>query len=124
MPDIHTPVFPEEILTEDEKCSLFYTISHTINTTARYDDRIEDVYQRSISMSRAPQGPGSSSINNSKPIQSPFLPKPSISNANQITTNKPNTAAPYTQRNINAEMTQSQTKRLKRQTKNNQIYYK
>ena len=111
-------MFPEEILTEDEKCSLFYTISHTINSTARYDDRIEDVYQRSISISRAPQGPGSSSINNSKPIQSPFLPKPSISNSNsnQMTTNKPNTNAP--------NALQGQTKRFKRQTKNNQIYYK
>ena len=35
LPEISTPQFPEEVLTEDEKCLLFYTISHTINETSR-----------------------------------------------------------------------------------------
>lgn len=37
LPDVPTPEFPEQVLTEDEKCSLFYTISHTVNKTARYN---------------------------------------------------------------------------------------
>jgi hypothetical protein len=39
--------FPEDALTEGEKCALFFTISHTINETARYDKDIKNTYRSS-----------------------------------------------------------------------------
>lgn len=33
MNEINRLKFPEEILTEDEKCSMYFLISHTINRT-------------------------------------------------------------------------------------------
>lgn len=32
LPEISTQEFPEDVLTEDEKCNLFYTISHSTHT--------------------------------------------------------------------------------------------
>lgn len=38
------PPFPENQLTEDEKCNLFFTISHVVNTTALKDEESKYVY--------------------------------------------------------------------------------
>ncbi len=83
--------FPEDALTEDEKCALFFTISHTVNETARYDEDITHTFQRSRHLARAPPNPANPSIspinqtlNTSKPIQSEFLkPQPVVSKGNQ-----------------------------------------
>ncbi len=48
--------FPEETLTEDEKCALFYSISHTVNETAMYDEDIHNTYQCPIHTAREAQG--------------------------------------------------------------------
>jgi hypothetical protein len=84
-------LFPEDALTEDEKCALFFTISHTINETARYDEDPTYTFQRVRHTARAPPNPMNPSIspinqtlNTSKPIQSDFLkPQPVMSQGNQ-----------------------------------------
>jgi hypothetical protein len=47
VPSGNEVTFPEDALTEDEKCALFFTISHTINETARYDKDIKNIYRSS-----------------------------------------------------------------------------
>ncbi len=54
--------FPEDALTEDEKCALFFTISHTVNETARYDEDITHTFQRVRHTARAPPNPADPSI--------------------------------------------------------------
>ena len=38
------PDFPENQLTEDEKCSLFFTLSHVVNVTALHNEEEAQVY--------------------------------------------------------------------------------
>jgi hypothetical protein len=88
---VNEVTFPEDALTEDEKCALFFTISHTVNETARYDEDITHIFQRHRHRARAPPNPADPSIspinqtlNTSKPIQSQFLkPQPIVSQGNQ-----------------------------------------
>ncbi|CAG2177223.1 unnamed protein product, partial [Oppiella nova] len=69
--------FPEEILTEDEKCALFYTLSHTVNETARHDDEIAHTYHKTVHLSRSATKPNNKTVvlksEAPVPIQSEFL---------------------------------------------------
>ena len=73
--------FPEDALTEDEKCALLFTLSHTVNETARHDEDLQHTYQRPVHVARGPVKPDDKSVNptptkrlnTSQPIQSEFL---------------------------------------------------
>lgn len=49
------PAFPEDQFTEDEKCNLFFVISHVVNFTALETEKGESVYfvQQNIGKSQA-----------------------------------------------------------------------
>ncbi|XP_054166899.1 uncharacterized protein LOC128964334 [Oppia nitens] len=83
------PEFPEEVLTEDEKCALFFALSHTVNETAGHDDDIQHVYHRTVHLSRAPAKLDANKTLSagkkvmSGPVQSEFLPKIGAAVANK-----------------------------------------
>ncbi|CAG2115865.1 unnamed protein product, partial [Medioppia subpectinata] len=67
--------FPEDALTEDEKCQMFYTLSHTVNETARHDDDPLHTYHKTIHLSRSAPKPSNKTVvvKSPAPIQSEFL---------------------------------------------------
>ena len=71
--------FPEDVLTEDEKCALFFTLSHTVNETARWDEHIDDRYIQTVNIARGPTKPDSKlmqqtkKVNTTTSVQASFL---------------------------------------------------
>lgn len=46
--------FKEEQLSNDEKCNLFFTLSHMVNQTATDEDHVKDVYYPTPKTAKAP----------------------------------------------------------------------
>lgn len=118
----------EDTLSEDEKCALFFTISHTVNETARYDEDIQYTYQRVKHIARAPARSANPSVtktnqtlNTSIPVQSGFLTDPKktvvLNTVNRTPRPHPTSSTSNPKKDTDEE--EEDDKRFKRQVQGN-----